>query len=290
MKKRIFTILAIAIPLLVSRTNGKETPSTSTSESSSESSSIATEKISMDEINKKFYGPIAHRGLHHGGSNTYPDNSLSAFKMAGISGYAIENDVHLTKDNKLVIVHDSTISNVGRVESSTLEEIRKGYKLSDGSNIPTFEEAYNVCKEYDTPILMELKSPDDPDEAEKLGEAVLAEARRLKISGANIIFCSFTWLSIIPLLNSEYNAGLFISNGTNKELVDSVLGAEEEIANAPDFVACDEPVSKGSKCIAYRAKGHKVFSWTIKTQDTYESILPYSDGQIFENFIPKKSS
>lgn len=285
--KRLRILFLFAL-LLMSCNGGGSSSSSATNLDSSESSEAAI-KISMDSIDAKFYGPIAHRGLHHGASNACPDNSLTAFQMAGAYGYAIETDVHLTKDNKLVIIHDSTLPNIGRVESLTLKEIREGYKLSDGSDVPTFEEAYNVCKEFDIPMLMELKSLDDPDEAEKLGKAVLAEARKLEISNSDIIFCSFTWLSIIPILSSEYNAGLFISNGTNANLIDPVLGSETEIENAPDFVACDTPVSKSATCVAYRNKNHKVFSWTIKTQDAYEDILPYSDGQIFENFIPKQS-
>jgi glycerophosphoryl diester phosphodiesterase len=53
--------------------------------------------------------PIAHRGLHsvhdgHGGA--LPENSLGAFAAAASNGYAIELDVQLTADDRVVVFHD----------------------------------------------------------------------------------------------------------------------------------------------------------------------------------------
>ena len=46
--------------------------------------------------------PIAHRGLHN---KDIPENSLSAFKNAIEHGYAIEIDLQITKDNKIIVFH-----------------------------------------------------------------------------------------------------------------------------------------------------------------------------------------
>lgn len=45
------------------------------------------------------YKYIAHRGLHDG---DIPENSTLAFKRALEYGYAIELDVNITKDNKVI--------------------------------------------------------------------------------------------------------------------------------------------------------------------------------------------
>ena len=50
--------------------------------------------------------PIAHRGLH---SEVSPENSMAAFISAADNKYPIELDVHLTKDGKIVVFHDSNI-------------------------------------------------------------------------------------------------------------------------------------------------------------------------------------
>ena len=48
----------------------------------------------------KRYGLIAHRGLHDRARGV-PENSLPAFECAVAGGYAIELDIHLTKDGYL---------------------------------------------------------------------------------------------------------------------------------------------------------------------------------------------
>ena len=68
----------------------------------------------------------AHRGF----SEKYPENTMLAFEKAveiGVDG--IELDVHLTKDNELVIIHDEdvkrTTNGEGLVKDMTLEELKK---------------------------------------------------------------------------------------------------------------------------------------------------------------------
>ena len=49
----------------------------------------------------------AHRGFHD--KPQVPENSLAAFRRAIERGFGAELDVHLTKDGKLVVFHDSTL-------------------------------------------------------------------------------------------------------------------------------------------------------------------------------------
>ncbi|WP_017472249.1 glycerophosphodiester phosphodiesterase family protein [Amphibacillus jilinensis] len=69
---------------------------------------------------------IAHRGA----SFDQPENSFSAFKLANQLGAdGIETDVHLTKDNIPVLIHDETIdrvtSNNGYVHQYTYKDLKK---------------------------------------------------------------------------------------------------------------------------------------------------------------------
>ena len=50
---------------------------------------------------------IAHRGIHN--NKDIPENSIPAFKKALEKNLPIELDVHLTKDNVVVVFHDSII-------------------------------------------------------------------------------------------------------------------------------------------------------------------------------------
>lgn len=69
---------------------------------------------------------IAHRGA----SSLAPENTKEAFLEAIKAGAdVIELDIHLTKDKKVVVIHDSTINRTsngrGLVSAMTLEELRK---------------------------------------------------------------------------------------------------------------------------------------------------------------------
>ncbi|GCF92263.1 glycerophosphodiester phosphodiesterase [Enterococcus florum] len=67
---------------------------------------------------------------HRGSSGTHPENTLPAFAEAVRTGAdGIHLDVHLTKDQQLIIMHDETVDRTtdgkGLVRELTLEEIKK---------------------------------------------------------------------------------------------------------------------------------------------------------------------
>ncbi len=106
---------------------------------------------------------VAHRGASHDA----PENTLAAFRLAWTRGAdAIEGDFYLTRDHRIVCIHDeSTKRTAGvdrRVQEATLDELRQldvgswkspAYR---GERIPTLEEVLQTvpaCKR----ILIEIK-------------------------------------------------------------------------------------------------------------------------------------
>ena len=79
----------------------------------------------LDSINPMFLKCIAHRGLFN---SKDIENGKQAFNNAITNNIAMEFDVHLTKDNNLVVIHDSSLKRVtnkdGIVEELTLKEIK----------------------------------------------------------------------------------------------------------------------------------------------------------------------
>ena len=68
---------------------------------------------------------IAHRGE----SSEAPENTMSAINLAWKSGAdGVEIDVHLTKDNQIVVIHNSSTKSISgkrfRIKSSTLENLK----------------------------------------------------------------------------------------------------------------------------------------------------------------------
>ena len=111
---------------------------------------------------------FAHRGCWskaESGEFAIPENSIAAVAMAARMGYAgIECDVRLTKDGKMVILHDKKInrtlrraSDYSKVEEPvyiadlTFEQVRNEYVMESTNPqlrvpIPTLEELLAECK------------------------------------------------------------------------------------------------------------------------------------------------
>lgn len=103
----------------------------------------------------------AHRGLHDA-QNLIPENSMSAFKEAVKHKLAIELDIHLTRDRKIVVFHDELLMRMcqvsGTVEDSTYEELQKLRLLNTDERIPLFTEVLDYV-DGRVPLLIELKLP-----------------------------------------------------------------------------------------------------------------------------------
>ena len=56
---------------------------------------------------------IAHRGSHNLNS---PENSMKAFENAIKNNYAIELDVHILKDNNIVVFHDKNLERMTSID------------------------------------------------------------------------------------------------------------------------------------------------------------------------------
>jgi glycerophosphoryl diester phosphodiesterase len=107
---------------------------------------------------------IAHRGA----SGHAPENTLAAFKKAVVLGTNfIETDLQLTRDARLVAIHDDTVDRTtngkGAVHDMTLAELRRldagswfGSEFA-GERIPTLDEITAFAKKHDVVFYLEMK-------------------------------------------------------------------------------------------------------------------------------------
>jgi Glycerophosphoryl diester phosphodiesterase len=107
---------------------------------------------------------IAHRGA----SGHAPENTLAAFKKAvSLGATFIETDLQLTRDTRLVAIHDETVNRTtngkGAVHDMTLAEIRRldagswfGSEFA-GERLPTLDEILDFAKKHDVVFYLELK-------------------------------------------------------------------------------------------------------------------------------------
>lgn len=108
-----------------------------------------------------FYGRyFAHRGLHTG-DGVAPENSLTAFRMAAKEGYGVELDVHITKDDQIVVFHDDDLLRMtgkeGKIEDFTYEQLLELRLAGSGEKIPLLTEVLEVIGGVG-PIVLELKT------------------------------------------------------------------------------------------------------------------------------------
>ncbi len=102
---------------------------------------------------------IAHRGLHNK-EKGIPENSLPSFEAAADSGFPIEIDLHLTKDQQVVVFHDSECKRMcrfeGKIEEMTLDQIKALRLLDTENEIPTLAECLERV-DGRVPLLIEFK-------------------------------------------------------------------------------------------------------------------------------------
>jgi len=99
----------------------------------------------MSELNKNIL-IIAHRGA----SNVAPENTLKSFKKAiELGADYVEFDVHFSKDEEIIIMHDeNTLRTTGReglIKEMTLKELKR-LDAGESEKIPTLDELIDVAK------------------------------------------------------------------------------------------------------------------------------------------------
>ena len=225
----------------------------------------------LSKINPLVLKGVAHRGLWN---EKVSENSLEAFRLAIKNNVAIELDIHLTKDNDLVVIHDEKLERLtgkeGIVEDLTTKELQENYKLLDGQKIPRFEEVLELVNEQ-VPILVELKVfRKNYKPLAKKAEEVLSKYIKDK---KNIVLISFDPRSLWPFKHKGYVRLLLVAKSDEYTFTwfrHTVEGLDVET------VLFEE------KRVRRYAKRHFMNAWTIRSEKDIEDVLPYVDTLTFD--------
>ena len=233
----------------------------------------------------------AHRGLHGDG---VPENSMEAFRLALEGGYGIELDVHLMKDGQLAVIHDASLLRTAgvdvKIEDLTAEDL-PNYPLEGTSQtIPLFSDVLALYRGK-APLIVELK-------AEKGNHARLSEAVCDLMDEYEGAYCleSFDprvvhWLKKNrPCKCRGQLAENFVANKRNKLPFIAKFILTHQLENfmvVPDFVAyrfADRKLL--GVWLARHFWGAQGVTWTIKTQEEYDTAVKEGWLPIFEGFRP----
>ncbi len=233
----------------------------------------------------------AHRGLH---GNGVPENSMAAFRLARDAGYGIELDIHLMADGNLAVIHDSllnrTTGQAGRIEDLTTADL-KNYPLEGTEE--TIPEFMDVLTLYNgkAPLIVELKPVDG-------NHAALTEAACKMLESYKGVYCleSFDprcvrWLKKNrPQLIRGQLANDFLKERSDLPDYLKFLLTHNMLnfTTVPDFVAYrfqDRNNTFSNRICRELWKAQGV-SWTLKTQEEYDTAVKEGWLPIFEGFRP----
>jgi len=132
--------------------------------------------------------PIAHRGLHDLNKERW-ENTLAAFDAAAKAGFAIECDVHLTKDGGVIVFHDDDLKRLtgreGRISDLTLAEATELHIGGTADRAPTLKQMLDLIAGR-VPVVIELKGIEGRDDG--LVAAVAKELAAYKGEAAIMSF------------------------------------------------------------------------------------------------------
>ena len=224
---------------------------------------------------------ISHRGIYD--NKKIFENSLKAIKEAVKKGYIIEIDIHLTKDNKLVVFHDYNTKRITKknliIENHTYDEINDQKIV----HIPLLEEVLNVVNGK-VPLLIEIKQNKKVGSLEKkLVETLKKYKGKYAIQSFNVktvywfkknhpnilrgqLSCKYKNTKLLPI--RKYFLKKMIFNFITK----------------PNFISYryDDLTIKE---IEKLKKKYIVIGWTINTKKQYNEYIKYYNNLICEQFI-----
>ncbi len=234
----------------------------------------------------------AHRGLHNA-EKTVPENSLTAFALAVQNGFGIELDIRLTRDNKIVVMHDNSLKRICgvdvKVSDLTLAELADFRLLDTHEHIPTFDEVLAVV-DGKTPLIVELKSETKEDTL-----AVLANERLRRYNGAYCIE-SFNPLVVRWFKRhapSVVRGQLSMDKTKHKQKFSNItefLHAYllSNVLARPDFIAYEYKADKNLSVRINRTMFRPLMvAWTVRSPIDYQALKQRYDIQIFEMFDPR---
>jgi glycerophosphoryl diester phosphodiesterase len=211
---------------------------------------------------------------HRGAAGYAPENTLLSFQTAiDIGCDATELDVRLTKDNKVIVIHDEEVSRVtdgeGFVCEMTLAKLKK-LSCPKKQKIPTLQEVIDLCKGK-IGLQIELKAAGTPSLVNKIIK------KNKIVKDVAVVSFNYELLREIKKLNPKLKAGLLF-----EECTEEIWELAEEIP--VDFIGPrGDIVTKGIIDIAHKM-GKTVYAYHVNNKNAGNELLSLGVDEIGTNF------
>lgn len=225
---------------------------------------------------------------HRGASGYAPENTLAAFHLAAdFKADGIELDVQMTKDGRLVVIHDETLGRVsedekGWVKDYTYEQLRKvnvnrHFPEFGIQCIPTLKEVYELIRPTNLTINAELKTgivfyPEIEEKILELTQEMGMQDR--------VIYSSFNHYSIrkIRRLCPEAVTGMLYQDGLIRP-VDYARDVVKVNALHPAIYNVQYP-EFFEECRKY---GMKIHVWTVNEEEHMRLLCEHETDAMITN-------
>jgi glycerophosphoryl diester phosphodiesterase len=199
---------------------------------------------------------------HRGAAALEPENTIRSIARAMEIGVdAVEIDVHLSKDEEVVVIHDETLdrttNGTGPVKKRTLEEL-KMLDAGKGEKIPTLQEVMDFVGDK-MRLVIELK------EAGAEGKVVELIKNNAAVSHVYVISFWHRLVQAVKSLEGTIKTGVLLV-GCPVDLAVASNAFADALVMRYSFV--DERFVK----MAHK-KGLKVFIWNIDDPDLLEPYV-----------------
>ena len=230
---------------------------------------------------------LAHRGLHN---KSYPENSLGAFQNAVDNGFAIELDVRLTKDNKVVVFHDFSLLRMcgldQKLSETHFDELSQLKLGKSKYKIPTLEEVLTLINGK-VPVMIELK----PEKKRKTLD--IETYKIIKDYSGDLAVKSFNPLSMLWYKKHAPNMirGMLSSFFDENKLPFIYKIAIKRLwfyrLVKPNFISYDY-TDIPNKFL--KNKKVPILAWTITSKEIEKETLTKANNVIFQDYIPDSTT
>ena len=241
--------------------------------------------VAKEPGNRDLLCEYAHRGLH---GNGVPENSLAAFRLARDNGFAMELDVHLSKDKEVMVFHDASLKRMtGRdaeIHELTCAELKTLRLAETEETIPTLREVLELI-DGKVPLLIELKG-------ESTDTSLCPEVAKLlrEYSGAYCIesFNPILLGAMRKELPEAYYGLLYTNVCREKKKINALNIAITCMAlnfiAKPNFIAFDKnDRSSFPVWLSTRFFGAPKYVWTIRSDEELNVARANGECAIFEH-------
>ena len=228
---------------------------------------------------------IAHRGLHSI-KKRIPENTIAAFEKAIEQNIAIELDIHILKDNTLVVFHDNDLK-----RSSNVDKKLKYMTFNEVKNISLFNTGYKTPTLIDTldfidgrvPVIIEVKT-DVP--AKRICPYLLDILKQYKgkvaIKSFDPLVC-FWFKKHAPQCIRGLLVSDFKKEKKHKLLKQALISSLIFMPLCkPDFLSTSISMLKSKKMKRLHSNGHIILGWTFRNKFDLIKYKDYCDSYIFE--------